>query len=139
MVCLSMPTFYNSSIAASSNGVQRMSQSDSSMRPKGESVKELHRTDAEEDSRATYEDAKEKDGSRVLNKEKKKEELPWETSPYVNYSDLDDYKRRGYGADGHVDLTPPRGGAVGTDGPTLAGAALKGDMSQVDDLGRPIS
>ncbi|KAG2635758.1 hypothetical protein PVAP13_2NG379106 [Panicum virgatum] len=32
-------------------------------------------------------------------------QLPTETSPYVRYEDLEDYKMRGYGAQGH--LPPP--------------------------------
>ncbi|KAF6139669.1 hypothetical protein GIB67_002474 [Kingdonia uniflora] len=52
--------------------------------------------------------------------DKVKEGLPMETSPYVNYSDLEDYKRKGYGTEGHVDPVVGRG-AGGTDAPTPSG------------------
>nr|WIW57662.1 late embryogenesis abundant protein LEA92 [Pinus tabuliformis] len=72
----------------------------------------------------------------------KTEVLPTESSsPYTNYKDLDDYKMRGYGAEGHVDPLqnkPPAGGTTGTEGPTLAGAGVKEDLRQCDELGRPI-
>nr|DAD21372.1 TPA_asm: hypothetical protein HUJ06_022835 [Nelumbo nucifera] len=51
------------------------------------------------------------------------EELPVESSPYVNYSDLEDYKRRGYGTEGHQEPKPGRG-AGATDAPTLSGSGL---------------
>lgn len=51
-------------------------------------------------------------------------QLPIESSRYVKYEDLEDYKMKGYGTWGHqqpVDL-PQRGG--GTDAPTLSGSGL---------------
>ncbi|XP_077233432.1 uncharacterized protein LOC143875715 [Tasmannia lanceolata] len=53
-------------------------------------------------------------------------DLPVDSSPYVKYSDLEDYKLQGYGTTGHVDPVvklPERGGG-GTDGPTLSGSGL---------------
>lgn len=51
------------------------------------------------------------------------EGLPTQESPYVKYKDIEDYKRHGYGAEGH--LEPKQGrGAGATDGPTPSGAAL---------------
>ncbi|XP_072976384.1 uncharacterized protein [Typha angustifolia] len=50
--------------------------------------------------------------------------LPTESSPYVKYKDLEDYKMQGYGTQGHeqpVDR-PHHGG--GTDAPTLSGSGL---------------
>ncbi|KAG6774062.1 hypothetical protein POTOM_021411 [Populus tomentosa] len=51
------------------------------------------------------------------------EGLPVEDSPYVNYGDLEDYKRKAYGTEGH--LEPKTGGGAGaTDAPTISGGAL---------------
>ncbi|RWR97684.1 LEA_6 domain-containing protein [Cinnamomum micranthum f. kanehirae] len=48
------------------------------------------------------------------------ESLPLESSPYVNYSDLEDYKSKGYGTRGH--LKPAEngkgGGATGAPHPS---------------------
>ncbi|KAK9265452.1 hypothetical protein L1049_010786 [Liquidambar formosana] len=63
--------------------------------------------------------------------------LPLETSPYTQYSDLEDYKRQGYGTEGH--LQPKTGrGAGSTDAPTLSGAAVSTDAkaSAVDAVNR---
>ncbi|KAI4315036.1 hypothetical protein L6164_027886 [Bauhinia variegata] len=57
------------------------------------------------------------------------EGLPSETSPYVNYKDLEDYKRRGYGTDGHLEPKPGRGPGA-TEAPTLSGANVS-SQSQV--------
>lgn len=46
--------------------------------------------------------------------------LPMESSPYVKYSDLEDYKRKGYGAEGHLQPKPIPAGS-GTDAPTISG------------------
>ncbi|XP_042506884.1 uncharacterized protein LOC122083223 [Macadamia integrifolia] len=56
-------------------------------------------------------------------KEKVLEGLPLESSPYVKYSDLEDYKRKGYGTEGHLEPKPGRG-AGATDAPTLSGGAV---------------
>ncbi|XVF17564.1 hypothetical protein REPUB_Repub10bG0134200 [Reevesia pubescens] len=75
------------------------------------------------------------------NKEKKKESLeglPLEDSPYVKYKDLEDYKRQGYGAEGHQKPKPGRGAASSTDAPTLSGANLssKTDFAATDTINR---
>ncbi|XP_023003117.1 uncharacterized protein LOC111496824 [Cucurbita maxima] len=59
-------------------------------------------------------------------KEERLEGIPLETSPYVNYKDLEDYKNQAYGAQGHLEPKPSRGGGGGgsTDAPTLSGDAL---------------
>ncbi|XP_018851682.1 uncharacterized protein LOC109013892 [Juglans regia] len=58
---------------------------------------------------------------KLENEEKGKlEGLPWEESPYVKYNDLEDYKRQGYGTEGHIQPKPGRG-AGSTDAPTLSG------------------
>ncbi|KAH7511002.1 hypothetical protein ACOSP7_011329 [Xanthoceras sorbifolium] len=57
------------------------------------------------------------------------EGLPLESSPYVKYSDLEDYKRQAYGTQGHLEVKPNQGGG-GTDAPTLAGTGLS--QSQAD-------
>ncbi|KAJ7944493.1 Late embryogenesis abundant protein, LEA-18 [Quillaja saponaria] len=52
----------------------------------------------------------------------KLEGLPMEDSPYLKYKDLEDYKRQGYGTEGHLEPKPGRGAGV-TDGPTASGGA----------------
>ncbi|XP_023535424.1 uncharacterized protein LOC111796868 [Cucurbita pepo subsp. pepo] len=61
----------------------------------------------------------------VREKEEKasvEELLPLESSPYVKYKDLEEYKRKGYGAEGHLEPKPNQGG--GTDAPTLSGSGF---------------
>ncbi|XP_031398483.1 uncharacterized protein LOC116209057 [Punica granatum] len=48
------------------------------------------------------------------------EGLPMQSSPYVKYTDLEDYKRKGYGTEGHLEPKPIQGGS-GTDAPTVSG------------------
>ncbi|KAG6608652.1 hypothetical protein SDJN02_01602, partial [Cucurbita argyrosperma subsp. argyrosperma] len=48
--------------------------------------------------------------------------LPLESSPYVKYKDLEDYKNKGYGVEGHIEPKPIQGG--GTDAPTLSGSGF---------------
>lgn len=57
--------------------------------------------------------------------EKSSEEIPLESSPYLNYKDLEDYKNQAYGAQGHIQPKPGRGAGGGgaTDAPTLSGDA----------------
>ncbi|XP_026402432.1 uncharacterized protein LOC113298013 [Papaver somniferum] len=82
---------------------------------------------------------KQKDMSGVLGRDGEKkemdaeekvlEELPLESSPYVKYSDIEDYKRQGYGTEGH--LQPKTGlGAGATDAPTPSGTALSGKQEE---------
>ncbi|KGN48583.1 uncharacterized protein LOC105435909 [Cucumis sativus] len=75
---------------------------------------------------------READQSQGQNKEIRKserekersEEIPLESSPYVNYEDLEDYKNQAYGTQGHLQPKPGRGGGGGpTDAPTLSGDA----------------
>ncbi|ERN03683.1 hypothetical protein AMTR_s00144p00094560 [Amborella trichopoda] len=50
------------------------------------------------------------------------EGLPLESSPYVKHSNLEDYKRHGYGTDGqHLEPVNNQRGRGATDGPTLSG------------------
>ncbi|KAK9269944.1 hypothetical protein L1049_025517 [Liquidambar formosana] len=64
------------------------------------------------------------------------EGLPLESSPYVKYTDLEDYKRKAYGTEGHLDPKPGRG-AGGTDAPTLSGSGLSdGQVSAIDTANR---
>lgn len=44
--------------------------------------------------------------------------LPTTTSPYTQYKDLEDYKRQGYGTEGHMEPKPGLGAANSTDAPT---------------------
>ncbi|KAL8500464.1 hypothetical protein ACS0TY_020167 [Phlomoides rotata] len=62
---------------------------------------------------------------KKMEKEKKgnMEGLPVDTSPYTQYKDLEDYKKQGYGTQGHLQPQPGRGAASATDAPTLTGAA----------------
>lgn len=69
---------------------------------------------------------------RAEEKASKLRGLPMESSPYLKYTDLEDYKRQGYGTEGHLEPKPNQGGG-GTDAPTLAGTDLsKGPASVVD-------
>ncbi|KAF9613913.1 hypothetical protein IFM89_013160 [Coptis chinensis] len=56
------------------------------------------------------------EGSERKNEKTKGEvDLPTESSPYVRYSDLEDYKRKAYGTEGHF------GGGGSADAPTPSG------------------
>ncbi|KAH7846463.1 hypothetical protein Vadar_014284 [Vaccinium darrowii] len=57
-------------------------------------------------------------------KDQKLEGLPTETSPYTQYKDVEDYKRQGYGTQGHQEPKAGRGGGS-TDAPTLSGTAAQ--------------
>ncbi|XP_022135734.1 uncharacterized protein LOC111007621 [Momordica charantia] len=64
-------------------------------------------------------------GKREEEKASVEELLPLESSPYVKYKDLEEYKREGYGAEGHLEPKPNQGqGGGGTDAPTLSGAGF---------------
>lgn len=61
-----------------------------------------------------------------VDKKESLEGLPIEDSPYLQYKDLEDYKRKGYGTEGH--LEPKQGrGAGATDAPTLSGSAVSSE------------
>ncbi|TYK12837.1 Late embryogenesis abundant protein, LEA-18 [Cucumis melo var. makuwa] len=65
-------------------------------------------------------------------REKERSEgLPLESSPYVNYKDLEDYKSQAYGTQGHLQPKPGRGGGGGgpTDAPTLSGDAAASSVN----------
>lgn len=49
------------------------------------------------------------------------EGLPLESSPYVKYNDMEEYKRNAYGTQGHLQPKPNQGGGS-TDAPTPSGA-----------------
>ncbi|RLN33087.1 uncharacterized protein C2845_PM03G01240 [Panicum miliaceum] len=51
-------------------------------------------------------------------------QLPTETSPYVRYEGLEDYKMRGYGVQGHLPVSDVPHGGSGTDAPTVPGTAV---------------
>ncbi|KAG9441132.1 hypothetical protein H6P81_016986 [Aristolochia fimbriata] len=75
-------------------------------------------------------------GSVQLRREDgEKVELPLESSPYVKYSGLEEYKMAGYGTAGHVEpVNMPRGrGGGGTDGPTLSGSGMSERQAKVMD------
>ncbi|OMO92270.1 Late embryogenesis abundant protein, LEA-18 [Corchorus olitorius] len=48
------------------------------------------------------------------------EGLPLESSPYLKYHDLEDYKRQAYGTEGHLQVQEKRGAGASTDAPTLS-------------------
>ncbi|KAL3833278.1 hypothetical protein ACJIZ3_008014 [Penstemon smallii] len=67
------------------------------------------------------------------------EGLPVDTSPYTQYKDLEDYKKQGYGTQGHLQPQPGRGAAASTDAPTLAGggsANPQAQLSSTDTINR---
>ncbi|EER99074.1 hypothetical protein BDA96_02G254500 [Sorghum bicolor] len=51
-------------------------------------------------------------------------QLPTETSPYVRYEGIEDYKMRGYGAQGHLPVSDVPHGGSGTEAPTVPGTAI---------------
>lgn len=63
------------------------------------------------------------------------EGLPIEDSPYVKYKDLEDYKSKAYGTQGHVPPVTGRGGGA-TDAPTLSGASVarESDVATIDTI-----
>ncbi|OIT02057.1 PREDICTED: uncharacterized protein LOC109228239 [Nicotiana attenuata] len=69
----------------------------------------------------------------------KLEGLPVDTSPYTQYKDLEDYKKQGYGTQGHQQPNPGRGAASSTDAPTLSGgrsASAHSQLSATDTINR---
>ncbi|OAY79468.1 uncharacterized protein LOC109718939 [Ananas comosus] len=58
--------------------------------------------------------------------------LPLESSPYVGYKDVEDYKMRGYGAHGHLPTVDQVSGG-GTDAPTLSGSGLSERQAHASD------
>lgn len=66
--------------------------------------------------------------TKPTNESKKEsiEGLPFEDSPYLQYKDLEDYKRQGYGTEGHQEPKPGRG-AGATEAPTLSGANVSSE------------
>ncbi|KDP32041.1 hypothetical protein JCGZ_12502 [Jatropha curcas] len=68
-------------------------------------------------------------------KKEKLEGLPVEDSPYLQYKDLEDYKLKGYGTQGHLQPKPGRG-AGATDAPTLSGGSVPrdADVSTIDAI-----
>ena len=61
----------------------------------------------------------------------KLEGLPMESSPYLQYKDLEDYKMKGYGTQGHQEPKPGRGAGASTDAPTLSGGSVTSQADQV--------
>lgn len=68
----------------------------------------------------------------------KLEGLPVESSPYTQYKDLEDYKKQGYGTEGHQQPVIGRGAASSTDAPTntpavgIAGPTQPQQLSPAD-------
>lgn len=63
--------------------------------------------------------------------------LPFDTSPYTQYKDLEDYKQKGYGTHGHQQVKPGRGAASSTDAPTLSGGgSAQAQLSATDNINR---
>ena len=70
------------------------------------------------------------------NEEKGKlEGLPVNTSPYTQYKDLEDYKKQGYGTQGHQQPKSGRGAGASTDAPTLVGGTHC-QLSSTDPVNR---
>jgi hypothetical protein len=89
----------------------------------------------EQRERKTAAAAEEEEGADTV-------QLPTETSPYVRYDGLEDYKMRGYGAQGHLPVSDVPHGGCGTDAPTVPGNAVpvaqarrKDDVQPQRDLG----
>ncbi|XP_027346447.1 uncharacterized protein LOC113858151 [Abrus precatorius] len=71
----------------------------------------------------------EKQGEKGRKSESEKESLeglPMKDSPYLQYKDLEEYKSKGYGTQGHQEPNQGRG-AGATEAPTLSGAAVSSE------------
>ncbi|KAK1275423.1 hypothetical protein QJS04_geneDACA001640 [Acorus gramineus] len=71
------------------------------------------------------------EGEKNEMKKNSEEELPMQSSPYLKYSNLEDYKRQAYGSEGHKEPVEVKGGGSGTDAPTLSGSGLPGVQAKV--------
>ncbi|KAH7672867.1 Late embryogenesis abundant protein LEA-18 protein [Dioscorea alata] len=81
---------------------------------------------------ASAQQMKQEEKSNAEGKEDVK--LPTETSPYVQFDTIEEYKAQGYGVQGHqtpVDR-PHHGG--GTDAPTLSGSGLSQTQTDAIDF-----
>jgi hypothetical protein len=65
-------------------------------------------------------------------------QLPTETSPYVQYDNLEDYKMRRYSAQGHLPVSDVPHGGFGTDAPTMPGTNVPVAKLQQQDQGREV-
>ncbi|KAJ1688597.1 hypothetical protein LUZ63_012752 [Rhynchospora breviuscula] len=54
----------------------------------------------------------------------KEVEIPSDSSPYVQYENLEDYKTKGYGTSGHLPTVDPPCHAGATDAPTPSGSTV---------------
>ncbi|OAY82664.1 hypothetical protein ACMD2_14546 [Ananas comosus] len=74
-------------------------------------------------------------GSNGQQQQQQAVRLPMESSPYVRYNDLEEYKLQGYGTSGHQPPVerPHHGG--GTDAPTLSGSGLPERLAHATDHG----
>ncbi|XP_060191745.1 uncharacterized protein LOC132621477 [Lycium barbarum] len=83
---------------------------------------------------------KQTDSTKKESENSKLEGLPVDTSPYTQYKDLEDYKKQGYGTQGHQQPNPGRGAASSTDAPTLSGgggsASANSQLSATDTVNR---
>lgn len=75
------------------------------------------------ENKGEMEKKQEQETERSTEEKKSLEGLPMKDSPYVKYKDLEDYKRQGYGTEGHLKPQTGRGGGA-TDAPTLSGDAV---------------
>lgn len=65
------------------------------------------------------------DHDEIKNENKLEEQgLPMKDSPYLQYQDLEDYKKKAYGTEGHLEPKPGRSAAASTDAPTLSGGSI---------------
>ena len=65
------------------------------------------------------------------------QELPLESSPYVKYTDIEEYKQHAYGTHGHLPVSETERGAGSTDAPTLSGNGLsEGQVNLLDFMNR---
>ncbi|EXB28739.1 hypothetical protein L484_009425 [Morus notabilis] len=75
-----------------------------------------------------YKDQIQRKGKPDNDKETLEESLPKEDSPYLQNKDLEDYKKKGYGTQGHLEPKPGRSaGGASTDAPTLSGGSVTSD------------
>ncbi|KAK9141978.1 hypothetical protein Syun_011378 [Stephania yunnanensis] len=80
-----------------------------------------------------------REDEKNLNSERERVSVESNTiSPYVNYIDLEDYKMKAYGTEGHVEPKQGLGGGA-TDAPTQSGSAKEEEeIWAVNSVNRPV-
>ena len=78
-----------------------------------------------------------KDHDHHDDQKQKLEGLPMKDSPYLQYDNLEDYKKKGYGTKGHLEPKPGRGAGASVDAPTHSGGSVTATTDTVNRQGAP--